>query len=33
MTYIGAVLFNEMVCFLGFQLRNFLTCEPYQNIS
>jgi hypothetical protein len=33
MLYIGAVLFNEIACFLGDQLRNFLTCEPYQNFS
>jgi len=33
MTYIVAVLFNQIACFLGDQLRNFLTCEPYQNFS
>jgi predicted CDP-diglyceride synthetase/phosphatidate cytidylyltransferase len=33
MPYIVAVLFNEIACFLGDQLRNFLTCEPYQNFS
>lgn len=33
MPYIVAVLFNQIACFLGDQLRNFLTCEPYQNFS
>jgi hypothetical protein len=30
MAYIVAVLFNQIACFLGIQLRNFLTCEPYR---
>lgn len=30
MAYIVAVLFNQIACFLGNQLRNFLTCEPYR---
>ncbi|WP_207512022.1 hypothetical protein [Longitalea luteola] len=33
MPYIVAVLFNQIACFLGDHLRNFLTCEPYQNFS